>query len=42
MIKEFMNEGILCISKGDNPKIIEQKPNAYLPTQSKEISFKGA
>ena len=40
MIKELMTEGIVCIAKGDNPRIIEQKLNAYLPAQLKETSFK--
>ncbi|WP_045215938.1 motility protein A [Desulfonatronovibrio magnus] len=29
--KEMMLEGILCISKGENPRIIEEKLNSYLP-----------
>lgn len=40
MIKELMTEGIVCIAKGDNPRIIEQKLNAYLPAQLRETSFK--
>ena len=40
MMKELMTEGIVSISKGDNPRIIEQKLNAYLPQQLRENSFK--
>lgn len=40
MIKELMTEGIVSIAKGDNPRIIEQKLNAYLPIQMRESSFK--
>lgn len=38
--KELMTEGIISIAKGDNPRIIEQKLNAYLPPQLRESSFK--
>lgn len=31
LAKEMMLEGILCISKGENPRIIEEKLNSYLP-----------
>ena len=40
MMKELMTEGIISIAKGDNPRIIEQKLNAYLPPQLRESSFK--
>lgn len=40
MMKELMTEGIVSISKGDNPRIIEQKLFAYLPPQLRESSFK--
>jgi len=40
MMKEHMTEGIISIAKGDNPRIIEQKLNAYLPPQLRESSFK--
>ena len=39
MMKELMAEGIIAIAKGDNPRIIEQKLNAYLPPQLRENSF---
>ncbi len=40
MMKELMTEGIVSIAKGDNPRIIEQKLNAYLPEQLRETTFK--
>jgi chemotaxis protein MotA len=40
MTKELMTEGILSIAKGENPRVIEQKLNAYLPRQLRESSFK--
>jgi chemotaxis protein MotA len=39
MMKELMTEGIIAIAKGDNPRIIEQKLNAYLPLELRESSF---
>jgi len=39
IMKELMTEGIIAIAKGDNPRIIEQKLNAYLPSQQRETSF---
>lgn len=39
MIKELITEGIVSIAKGDNPRIIEQKLNAYLPAPMREDSF---
>ncbi|MBW2302784.1 MAG: flagellar motor protein [Deltaproteobacteria bacterium] len=39
MIKELITEGIVSIAKGDNPRILEQKLNAYLPPQLRESSF---
>jgi chemotaxis protein MotA len=39
MMKELMTEGIIAIAKGDNPRIIEQKLNAYLPLELRETSF---
>jgi len=38
--KELITEGIIAIAKGDNPRIIEQKLNAYLPTRQRENSFR--
>lgn len=39
MVKDLMTEGIVSIAKGDNPRILEQKLNAYLPPQLRESSF---
>jgi chemotaxis protein MotA len=39
LAKEIMLEGILSISKGENPRIIEEKLNSFLPPkQRKETS----
>lgn len=40
MVKELMIEGVISIAKGENPRVIEQKLNAYLPPQLRESSFK--
>ena len=40
MIKDLMTEGVISIAKGENPRVIEQKLNAYLPPQLRESSFK--
>jgi chemotaxis protein MotA len=40
MMKELMEEGILSIAKGDNPRLLEQKLNAFLSPQLRESSFK--
>ncbi len=39
MAKELMAEGIMSIAKGDNPRLLEQKLNAFLAPQSRESSF---
>ena len=39
IMKDLMTEGIVAIAKGDNPRIIEQKLNAYMPTELREKSF---
>ena len=39
MMKELMSEGILSIAKGDNPRLLEQKLNAFLAPQLRETSF---
>jgi chemotaxis protein MotA len=31
-------EGILSISKGENPRIIEEKLNSYLPPKDRVVS----
>ncbi|RQD72968.1 motility protein A [Desulfonatronospira sp. MSAO_Bac3] len=38
LVKEMMLEGILCISKGENPRIIEEKFNSYLPPKIRRSS----
>jgi chemotaxis protein MotA len=38
-IKDLMTEGIVSIAKGENPRVIEQKLNAYLPPQMRASSF---
>ncbi|MBW1914971.1 MAG: MotA/TolQ/ExbB proton channel family protein [Deltaproteobacteria bacterium] len=38
-VKELMTEGILSIAKGDNPRLLEQKLNAFLAPQLRGSSF---
>ncbi len=40
MMKELMSEGIMSIAKGDNPRLLEQKLNAFLSPQLRVTSFK--
>lgn len=40
MMKELMSEGIMSIAKGDNPRLLEQKLNAFLAPNLRETSFK--
>ena len=40
MMKELMSEGILSIAKGDNPRLLEQKLNAFIAPQMRETAFK--
>ncbi|NLD38254.1 MAG: motility protein A [Desulfatiglans sp.] len=39
-IKGIMLEGIMSIAKGDNPRLLEQKLNAFLSPEKRETSFK--
>ncbi len=39
-IKGIMLEGIMSIAKGDNPRLLEQKLNAFLSPDKRETSFK--
>lgn len=39
MAKELMAEGIMSIAKGDNPRLLEQKLNAFLAPQMRKSSF---
>lgn len=38
LIREMILEGILSISKGENPRIIEEKLNSYLPPKDRKTS----
>jgi chemotaxis protein MotA len=40
LIKEMMIEGILAIARGDNPRIVEQKLQAFIPPNMRESFFK--
>ncbi len=39
LAKELVIEGILSIAAGDNPRIMEQKLNAFLPPKLRKTSF---
>jgi len=39
MMKDLMTEGVISIAKGENPRVIEQKLNAYLPPNMRQSSF---
>ncbi|MFW5489293.1 MAG: motility protein A [Desulfovibrio sp.] len=38
LLRELILEGILAISKGENPRIIEEKLNSFLPPKSRRSS----
>ncbi len=38
-MKDLMTEGVISIAKGENPRVIEQKLNAYLPPQMRQSAF---
>ncbi|WP_457572274.1 motility protein A [Desulfovulcanus sp.] len=38
LIREMMLEGVLCISRGENPRIVEEKLNSFLPPKIRKIS----
>lgn len=40
LVKELITEGIISIAKGENPRVIEQKLNAYLPPQLRAVATK--
>lgn len=42
LIREVMIEGILSISAGDNPRIVEEKLKAFLSPKEQEIKTEGA
>jgi chemotaxis protein MotA len=39
LLKEIMIAGIMAIQAGDNPRIVEQKLNAYLPPKLRKSQF---
>ena len=40
LIKEMVIEGVICLSNGENPRILEQKLQAFLPPSQREAEFK--
>jgi chemotaxis protein MotA len=38
LLREMIMEGILSISKGENPRIIEEKLNSYLPPKDRVVT----
>lgn len=40
LIKEMIIEGIICLSNGENPRIVEQKLHAFLPPRERQAQFK--
>lgn len=40
LVKELIIEGIICLSNGENPRIVEQKLYAFLPPRQREAEFK--
>jgi chemotaxis protein MotA len=36
LVKELMLEGVICLSNGENPRIVEQKLMAFLPPNQRE------
>lgn len=40
MVKEMMIQGVICISNGENPRIVEQKLMAFLPPSQRKSEFK--
>ena len=38
LLREMIMEGILSISKGENPRIIEEKLNSYVPPKDRVVS----
>ena len=39
LLREIMVAGIMAIQAGDNPRIVEQKLNSYLPPSSRQSQF---
>ena len=40
LIKEMMIQGIMSVSNGDNPRILEQRLLAFIPPKKRESSFR--
>lgn len=40
LIKEMIVEGVVSLSNGENPRIVEQKLHAFLPPSQREARFK--
>jgi chemotaxis protein MotA len=38
LLREMMLEGILSISRGENPRIVEEKLNSFLPPKLRKVS----
>ena len=41
LLRQVMIEGVLSISQGDNPRIVEEKLKAYLPPKYKQMTIEG-
>jgi chemotaxis protein MotA len=39
-VKELMLEGVMAVTKGDNPRIVEQKLHAFLSPRLRKSSYK--
>ncbi|MBW2036560.1 MAG: MotA/TolQ/ExbB proton channel family protein [Deltaproteobacteria bacterium] len=40
MVKEMIIEGVICLSNGENPRIVEQKLQAFLPPGKRKTQVK--
>jgi len=40
LVKELMVEGVMAVTKGDNPRIVEQKLHAFLSPRLRKSTFK--
>jgi chemotaxis protein MotA len=40
LMKEMILQGIISLSRGDNPRIIEQKLHSFLPPNMRVSAFK--
>ena len=40
LIKEMIIHGVICLSNGENPRIVEQKLLAFLPPNQRQAQFK--